>query len=96
MMASTKSLRHHVLLQNLVHKQASWVFIKKRSVKTAIICMFQKCFVISPTPAFLHNQQDGSFCHRPARRGNHAVPNEGKLVGLPKWRCNKTACLTDG
>ena len=26
----------------------------------------------------------------------HAAPNEGKLAGLTKWCCNKTACLTDG
>ena len=51
---------------------------------------------MSPNPAFLQNQRDTSFCHRAARRGNHAAPNEGKLAGLPKWRCNKTACLTDG
>ena len=52
--------------------------------------------MLSPNPAFLQNQRDESSCHRAARRGNHAAPNEGELAGLPKGRCNKTACLTDG
>jgi hypothetical protein len=72
------------------------VIMKKGSVKAAMICIFQESLVMSLNPAFLQNQRDESFCHRAGRRGNHAAPNEGKLVGLPKWRCNKTACLTDG
>ena len=37
---------------------------------------------MSPNPAFLDNQRDESFCHRVARRGNHAAPDEGESVGL--------------
>ena len=51
---------------------------------------------MSANPASLQNQRDESFCQLAARRGNHSAPNEGSLVDLPKWRCNKTACLTDG
>ena len=58
--------------------------------------MFQKSSVMSPNLALLQNQRDESFCHRAARRGNRAAPNEGKLASLLKWRCNNTACLTDG
>ena len=58
--------------------------------------MFQNSSVMSPNLACLRNQRDEPFCHRARRRGNHAAANEGKLAGLPKWRCNKTACLTDG
>ena len=72
------------------------MIMKKGSVKAAMKCTFQKSFVLFPNPASLQNQRDVSFCHRAARRGNHGAPNEGKLVGLPKSRCNKTACPTDG
>ena len=82
--------------RSFLHKQASWVIMKKGSVKATMKWIFQKSSFISPNPAFLQNQRDESSCHRAARRANHAAPNEGKLAGLPKWRCNKTACLTDG
>ena len=82
--------------RTFLHKQASWVIMKKGAVK-ATICIFQKSFfVMSPNAALLQSQRDESIFHRAARRGNHPAPNEGKVVGLPKWRCNKTACLTDG
>ena len=70
--------------------------MKKGSVKETMKCIFRRSFVMSPNPAFLQNQRDESFCHRAARRGNQAAPNEGMLAGLPKWFHNKTACLTEG
>ena len=82
--------------RTFLHMQASWVVMKKGSEKAATICVFQKPLVASPNPDSLQHHRAESFCHRAARRGNHAAPNEGKLVGLPKWFHNKTACLTDG
>ena len=51
--------------------------------------MFRKSLVMSPNPAFLQSQRDESFCHRAARRGNQAAPNDGKLVGLPSGAATK-------
>ena len=69
--------------RTFLHKQASWVIMKRGSVKATMKCIFQKSVVMSPDPAFLQNQRDELFCHRAPRRGNHAAPNEGRLVGLP-------------
>ena len=63
--------------------------MKKGSVKATMKCIFQNYFVMSPHPAFLQIQWDESFCHRAARRGNHAAPNEGKLAGLPSGSTTK-------
>ncbi len=68
--------------RTFLQEQAFWVITKKDSVKAAI-CIFRRPYVLSPNPAFLQNQRDESSCHSAARRGNHAAPNEGKLVGLP-------------
>ena len=57
--------------------------MKKGPVNAAIICLRLKSYVMSPNPAFLQSQRDESLCHRATRRGNHAAPNEGKLIRLP-------------